>query len=91
MYFYTVKIKKKYIFRDCQLLSTTLNAIGVENVCLHGYMKQRERTSALTRFRSREARALVATNVASRGLDIPAVNLIVNHKMPLDPNEYIHR
>lgn len=68
-----------------------MNAIGVENVCLHGYMKQRERTSALTRFRSREARALVATNVASRGLDIPAVNLIVNHKMPLDPNEYIHR
>ncbi|XP_077298518.1 putative ATP-dependent RNA helicase Dbp45A [Arctopsyche grandis] len=77
--------------KDCQLLSTTLNAIGLENVCLHGYMRQRERTSSLTRFRSREARALVATNVASRGLDIPAVDLVVNHKMPLEPNEYIHR
>lgn len=80
-----------YICRDCQVLSMTLNNIGIENVCLHGYMKQRDRANALSRFRSQLTRVLIATNVAARGLDIPIVQLVINHKMPLEPNEYIHR
>ncbi|VVC98137.1 unnamed protein product [Leptidea sinapis] len=68
-----------------------LNAIGMDNVCLHGFMRQKERVAALTQFRSNLKCTLIATNVAARGLDIPSVDLVVNHKLPLEPKEYIHR
>ncbi|XP_073954761.1 probable ATP-dependent RNA helicase Dbp45A [Choristoneura fumiferana] len=77
--------------KECQVLSMMLNAIGMDNVCLHGYMRQKERVAALAQFRSNLKCTLVATNVAARGLDIPSVHLVLNHKLPLEPTEYIHR
>ncbi|XP_034836563.1 probable ATP-dependent RNA helicase Dbp45A [Maniola hyperantus] len=77
--------------KECQVISMMLNAIGMDNVCLHGFMRQRERVSALSQFRSNLKCTLIATNVAARGLDIPSVDLVVNHKLPLEPREYIHR
>lgn len=78
-------------FRCCQLLSMTLNAVGIENVCLHGFMRQRERVAALNKFKSNHVRTLIATDVASRGLDIPNVQLVMNHRLPKLAKEYIHR
>uniref|UniRef100_A0A1B0BYF6 RNA helicase n=1 Tax=Glossina palpalis gambiensis TaxID=67801 RepID=A0A1B0BYF6_9MUSC len=78
---------KKY----CQLLSMTLEKMGIENVCLHGFMRQKERVAALNRFKSRHVRTLIATDVAARGLDIPSVQLVMNHHLPRTPKEYIHR
>ncbi|XP_004522721.1 probable ATP-dependent RNA helicase Dbp45A [Ceratitis capitata] len=78
---------KKY----CQLLSMTLNNMGIENVCLHGFMRQKERVAALNRFKSNHVRTLIATDVAARGLDIPSVQLVINHRLPRTPKEYIHR
>lgn len=78
-------------FRCCQLLSMTLNAVGIENVCLHGFMRQKERVAALNKFKSNHVRTIIATDVASRGLDIPSVQLIVNHRLPQQTKEYIHR
>lgn len=78
-------------FRCCQLLSMTLNSIGIENVCLHGFMRQRERVAALNKFKSNHVRTLIATDVASRGLDISSVQLVINHRLPKIANEYIHR
>lgn len=69
----------------------TLNAVGIENVCLHGFMRQRERVAALNKFKSNHVRTLIATDVASRGLDIPNVQLIINHRLPKQAKEYIHR
>lgn len=69
----------------------TLNAVGIENVCLHGFMRQRERVAALSKFKSNHVRTLIATDVASRGLDIPSVQLVMNHRLPKQANEYIHR
>uniref|UniRef100_A0A1B0CK84 RNA helicase n=1 Tax=Lutzomyia longipalpis TaxID=7200 RepID=A0A1B0CK84_LUTLO len=77
--------------KDCQLLSMTLNEIGFSNVCLHGFMKQRERVAALAQFKSSHVKTLIATDVASRGLDIPAVELVLNHRLPKFPHEYVHR
>ncbi|XP_072945422.1 probable ATP-dependent RNA helicase Dbp45A isoform X2 [Epargyreus clarus] len=77
--------------KECQVLSMMLNAIGMDNVCLHGFMRQRERVAALAQFRSNLKCTLIATNVAARGLDIPSVDLVVNHKLPLEPKEYVHR
>lgn len=78
---------KKY----CQLLSMTITSIGYDNVCLHGFMRQKERVAALGRFKSKHTKILIATDVAARGLDIPNVQLVVNHRLPHSPKEYIHR
>ncbi|XP_058462008.1 probable ATP-dependent RNA helicase Dbp45A [Malaya genurostris] len=77
--------------KDCQVLSMTLSTIGFNNVCLHGFLRQKERVAALSRFKSKHVRILIATDVASRGLDIPSVQLVLNHRLPKVANEYIHR
>lgn len=46
---------------------------------------------APNRFKSREARILVATDVASRGLDIPHVEVVINYDIPSDSRDYVHR
>ncbi|KAI8168619.1 ATP-dependent RNA helicase DBP8 [Colletotrichum sp. SAR 10_70] len=58
---------------------------------LHSGLPQRQRVDNLGRFRAAAARILVATDVASRGLDIPEVALVVNYDIPRNPDDYIHR
>ncbi|KAI1448337.1 DEAD-domain-containing protein [Annulohypoxylon stygium] len=58
---------------------------------LHSRLPQRQRVDNLGKFRASAARILVATDVASRGLDIPEVSLVVNYDVPQDPDDYIHR
>ena len=54
-------------------------------------MPQKHRLAALHSFKSQETRILVATDVASRGLDIPAVDLVINHNVPTKTKNYVHR
>ncbi|GIY68879.1 probable ATP-dependent RNA helicase DDX49 [Caerostris extrusa] len=75
----------------CQVVSQALKKLGFENVALNSHMKQRERATALTIFRSNRTKILVATDMASRGLDIPMVDLVINYSVPPDPNNYVHR
>ncbi|KAL1490006.1 hypothetical protein ABEB36_013922 [Hypothenemus hampei] len=77
--------------KNCQILSMTLNEVGFENVALHSMISQNERLAALNAFKSNTVKILIATDVASRGLDIPTVQLIINHNVPSVPKEYIHR
>merc|ERR1719326_2746372 len=58
---------------------------------LHGQMTQAQRLGALSSFKAREQQILVATDVASRGLDIPAVDLVINFDIPKNSKDYIHR
>lgn len=69
----------------------TLQLMDVKTTSLHSQMPQSERLNALGRFRAAAARVLVATDVASRGLDIPTVQMVVNFDIPADPDDYIHR
>lgn len=69
----------------------TLNDVGFTNVALHAMIKQKERLAALNKFKSNHVQILIATNVAARGLDIPLVDLVINHTIPNVPKEYIHR
>lgn len=68
-----------------------LNDCGFENVPLHAMIPQTQRIASLVKFKSNTIKILIATDVASRGLDIPTVQLVVNHIIPKVPKEYIHR
>lgn len=68
-----------------------LRALGVAAVPLHGQMSQHKRLAALNKFKSRSRSVLICTDVASRGLDIPHVDVVVNLDIPLHSKDYIHR
>ena len=58
---------------------------------IHGDLNQRQRESTLSRFRSKRFNILIATDVASRGLDIATVSHIINYDIPDDAETYFHR
>jgi len=72
-------------------LEHTLRGLGHRATALHSGLRQPERSANLARFRAGAARLLVATDLASRGLDIPAVDLVVNFDVPRDPDDFVHR
>ncbi|KAI1327898.1 P-loop containing nucleoside triphosphate hydrolase protein [Xylariaceae sp. FL0255] len=74
-----------------QYLHHLLRLLEHRVTALHSKLPQHERTSNLERFRAQAARILVATDVASRGLDIPEVSLVVNYDIPQEGDDYIHR
>lgn len=74
-----------------ETLRRALQKLDVKTTSLHSEMKQAERINALGRFRAGVARILVATDVASRGLDIPVVQMVVNFDIPADADDYVHR
>ncbi|XP_055851869.1 ATP-dependent RNA helicase abstrakt [Episyrphus balteatus] len=64
---------------------------GVEAVAIHGGKDQEERSRAVEAFRNEEKDVLVATDVASKGLDFPNVQHVINYDMPDDVENYVHR
>ncbi|KAI5296398.1 putative RNA helicase [Ascosphaera acerosa] len=73
------------------LLERILRRLGHRATSMHSRLPQSERINNLARFRAAAARILVATDVASRGLDIPIVSLVVNFDVPRNPDDYVHR
>jgi ATP-dependent RNA helicase DDX47/RRP3 len=74
-----------------QRLAVMLRALGFPAVPLHGQLSQAKRLAALNKFKGGERSILIATDVASRGLDIPAVDLVINYELPANSKDYIHR
>ncbi len=68
-----------------------LRAKGVEAVAMHGDMSQQARERSLARFESGKAGALVATDVAARGLDVQGITHVINFDPPADDRDYVHR
>jgi ATP-dependent RNA helicase DeaD len=68
-----------------------LRRIRGDVAVIHGDLSQPQRDRALQAFRTGQVRFLVATDVASRGLDIAGVSHVVNYDMPKDPTSYFHR
>eukprot|EP00795_Rhopilema_esculentum_P012495 gene12495-3178_t len=64
---------------------------GVEAVAIHGNMDQEERERAVKAFRERRKDVLVATDVASKGLDFQGIKHVINYDMPDDIENYVHR
>jgi ATP-dependent RNA helicase DDX47/RRP3 len=68
-----------------------LRNLGFDCVPIHGQMSQVKRINALSKFKSNQKSLLVATDVASRGLDIPSVDLVINYDIPSNAKDYVHR
>jgi superfamily II DNA/RNA helicase len=77
--------------RDVATLHRSLLRHGFSVQALHGDMDQSARTAALEQFRKGEVTLLVASDVAARGLDSPAVSHIYNFDVPIHPDDYVHR
>jgi len=77
--------------RSAEIIGMLLAKVGIPTSTLHSMRPQKERMASLAMFKSGHTKVLVATDVASRGLDIPEVNLVVNHNIPRDPVDYVHR
>ena len=77
--------------RDVDDVTEALGDDGIDALALHGDIDQRDRDEVLVRFANRSCRVLVASDVASRGLDIKDLAAVVNYELPHDIDSYRHR
>ncbi|MCY1537091.1 ATP-dependent RNA helicase DbpA [compost metagenome] len=77
--------------QQCQELAAHLEAQKISALALHGELEQRERDQVLAMFANRSCSVLVATDVAARGLDIAALEAVINVELSRDPEVHIHR
>ena len=75
----------------CQRLSDDLHRAGLDCDCLHGDIKQSQREKTMLRFRQGKLAILVATDVASRGIDVDDVDCVINYDIPEENEYYVHR
>ena len=68
-----------------------LGRSGVVAEAIHGNKSQSARQRALQRFRAGDARVLVATDIAARGIDVDSVSHVINYELPNEPESYVHR
>jgi superfamily II DNA/RNA helicase len=78
--------KKKVTQIVHSLQRKKMDAVGISSD-----LEQKERESVLMRFRARQIRILVATDVLSRGIDVKDINLVINFDVPNDAEDYVHR
>ena len=77
--------------QQCQELADELWQQGFHALALHGDLEQRERDQVLAQFANKSSSILIATDVASRGLDIKDLEAVINFEISPDPEIYIHR
>jgi len=77
--------------RFANKITKQLNDHNISAIAIHGNKSQSARTEALYKFKENQVRVLVATDVASRGIDIDELSLVINYNLPDVPETYIHR
>ncbi len=89
------EIKQVLVFTRTRLtaarLARKLDRVGIPASDIHGDRSQQERLKALDAFKEGQITALVATDVAARGLDIDQLPLVINYELPPNPEDYVHR
>ncbi|MBS1776040.1 MAG: DEAD/DEAH box helicase [Bacteroidetes bacterium] len=77
--------------QDCQDIAEKLMKQGYQVSPLHGDMDQKMRSKVMERFKNRSLQAIVATDVAARGIDVNDITHVINYELPDDPEVYTHR
>lgn len=77
--------------RETQEVANNLRTAGFGALALHGDLEQKQRDQTLVRFANKSASVLVATDVAARGLDIEALDLVINYQIARELDVHIHR
>ena len=77
--------------RMVDIVAERLHGLRIPSSALHGDFRQQKRERTMNRFRKGEIQFLVATDVAARGLDIPAVSHVFNYDVPGNKEQYVHR
>lgn len=77
--------------RSAANLAAKLNKADISALAFHGNLSQPARMETLRRFENREAKVLIATDIAARGLDFEDLSHVVNFDLPRSPADYIHR
>ena len=72
-------------------LARTLDKAGIKAAAIHGDKSQGARTRVLSEFKEGKLVALVATDIAARGIDIDALPYVINYELPNVPEDYVHR
>lgn len=78
-------------FKQCHFLYTLFKLFEMKVSAIHSKMPQKERINNLNKFKASVSNILIATDIASRGLDIPICDLVINYDLPRNPDDYIHR
>ncbi|SEO26082.1 ATP-dependent RNA helicase RhlE [Salinihabitans flavidus] len=76
---------------DVDIIAKSLKKYGYDAAPIHGDLEQSQRTRTLDGFRAGDLRFLVASDVAARGLDVPAVSHVFNYDVPSHAEDYVHR
>jgi ATP-dependent RNA helicase DeaD len=77
--------------QDCQDIAEKLMKQGYQVSPLHGDMDQKMRSKVMERFKNKSLQAIVATDVAARGIDVNDITHVINYELPDDPEVYTHR
>ncbi len=77
--------------RGADQLAKQLEQDGIRSEAIHGDKSQGARSRALKMFKRNNVRALIATDIAARGIDIDRLDYVVNYDMPDNPEDYVHR
>ena len=75
----------------CQRLSDDFQRAGMDADCLHGDIRQSQREKTMQRYRDGKLAILIATDVASRGIDVDDVDCVINYDIPEENEYYVHR
>ena len=75
----------------CQRLCDDFQRAGLDCECLHGDIRQQQREKTMQRYRSGKLPVLIATDVASRGIDVDDVDCVINFDVPEENEYYVHR
>ena len=75
----------------CQRLSDDFQRAGVDADCIHGDIRQSQREKTMQRYRDGRLAILIATDVASRGIDVDDVDCVINYDIPEENEYYVHR
>jgi ATP-dependent RNA helicase RhlE len=77
--------------RGANKVAKDLNKVGIRSEAIHGNKSQGARERALKEFKNKSLRVLVATDLASRGIDIDKLSHVINYEIPDVPETYVHR